>query len=391
MYVSVIKNLLTGLFKNAIMEEGKRRFNKNKRYPKKDSGSSEKRERSFKESRKKNTERYHTEKRSEEMPVRKEKPFKKWEKTPAPGAERPFEKFRKKHTGRKRVFKKEKLSYEKGEENPNRKWEKPSVFFKKRREEAENKTAGYKKKSAINAEPELIRLNKYIANAGLCSRREADTMIENGLVSVNGNIVTQLGTKISRNDVVKYGGETLRKERPVYILLNKPKDYITTVKDTHERKTVLELIKNACKERVYPVGRLDRNTTGVLLLTNDGELTKKLTHPKYGAKKIYHVETDKNVNHLDLKKLTEGVLLEEDGIVKADEASYAGEHLGKNEIGVVLHSGKNRIVRRMFEALGYEVVKLDRVYFAGLTKKDLQRGRWRFLSDKEVGFLKMIK
>lgn len=307
--------------------------------------------------------------------------------------ERPFEKFRKKNKPEKKnhVKKEEAPGHSRNKDEKKSGWEKPSVFYKKRKESRGGKMSDQK----FQVDSGLTRLNKYIANAGICSRREADRMIENGLVSVNGKIVTQLGTKIGPTDVVKYGGETLRKERNVYILLNKPKDYITTVKDTHERKTVMELLKNACKERVYPVGRLDRNTTGVLLLTNDGELTKKLTHPKHGAKKIYHVETDKNVAHLDLKKLTEGISLpEEDGTavtVKADEAHYAGEHLQKNQIGVALHSGKNRVVRKMFEALGYQVLKLDRVYFAGLTKKDLPRGRWRFLSEKEVGFLKMIK
>lgn len=383
------------------MKNDNKKIRRGKNFFKKDSGYSERKERPFEKFRKKNSD---TERSSKKENIssenRDEKPNKKWQKPSvgrgekffkkdagsASGAERPFEKFRKKFTGRKKHFDKEKISYSKENEKPGKRWEKPSVFFKKKREESENRKSSYLKEDSG-----FIRLNKYISNAGLCSRREADKMIENGLVEVNGKIVTQLGTKIGKNDVVKYGGETLRKERNVYVLMNKPKDYITTVKDTHDRKTVLELVKNACKERIYPVGRLDRNTTGVLLLTNDGELTKKLTHPKYGAKKIYHVETDKNVSHLDLQKLTEGILLEEDGMVKADEANYAGEHLDKNQIGVVLHSGKNRVVRKMFEALGYRVNKLDRVYFAGLTKKDLPRGRWRFLSEKEVGFLKMIK
>ncbi len=281
---------------------------------------------------------------------------------------------------------KNKIQKKFGPRGEEKKWEKPSVYFKRKREDSNKKKSQEEESSGG-----LIRLNRYLANAGLCSRREADKMIENGLVSVNGEIITRLGTKINLKDVVKYGGETLRSERNVYILMNKPKDYITTVKDTHDRKTVMEIVKNACKERIYPVGRLDRNTTGVLLLTNDGELTRKLTHPKFGARKIYHVETDKNVTHQDLKKLTEGITLEEDGVVKADEANYAGENLDKNQVGVVLHSGKNRVVRRMFESLGYQVTRLDRVSFAGLTKKDLPRGRWRFLSEKEIGFLKMIK
>ncbi len=301
--------------------------------------------------------------------------------------ERPFEKFRKKNTEKKKPFEKEKLAYGKDDKKPFKGWQKPSIFYKNKKTERgfKNREPGIR-----NQESELIRLNKYIANAGICSRRDADKLIEGGVISVNGKIVTELGTKINRNDVVKYSGETLKKEKNVYVLLNKPKDYITTVEDTHNRKTVMELVANCCKERIYPVGRLDRNTTGVLMFTNDGELAKKLTHPKFGAKKIYHVETDKNVTHQDLKKMTEGITLE-DGIAKADEAQYAGEHLAKNAMGITMHSGKNRVVRRMFEALGYNVLKLDRVFFAGLTKKNLERGRWRYLSEKEVGFLKMLK
>ncbi|PCJ82095.1 MAG: pseudouridine synthase [Flavobacteriales bacterium] len=235
-----------------------------------------------------------------------------------------------------------------------------------------------------------IRLNKFIANAGICSRREADKLIESGVFSVNGSVVTQLGTKIKPTDTVKYGGQTLRGEKPMYVLLNKPKDYITTMDDPQKRKTVLYLVHNACKERIYPVGRLDRNTTGLLLLTNDGEMTKKLTHPKHGARKIYHLFTDKKVTKAHLIKLSEGVDLE-DGIAKADQITYVGDGADKKQIGLELHSGKNRVVRRMFEALGYKVLKLDRVSFAGLTKKNLQRGRWRFLTEKEVGLLKRIQ
>lgn len=330
--------------------------------------------------------------RGENLPFEKGKrPFQKFrgkrtdEKKTRGESDRPFQKFRKKKPRpESRFFREDKPSGSRND-TPGRKWEKPSVFFKRKREESEKKSSNI---NPLNAG--LIRLNKYIANAGICSRREADTLIAGGLISVNGKIITQLGTKIKEEDVVKYAGETLRRERNVYVLLNKPKDYITTVKDTHERKTVLELVKGACKERIYPVGRLDRNTTGVLLLTNDGALTKKLTHPKYGAKKIYHVETDKNVSSQDLKLMTEGIKLDDEDLVKADNASYSAEHLAKNQITVVMHSGKNRVVRRMLESLGYSVTKLDRVFFAGLTKKDLQRGRWRFLSEKEVGFLKMI-
>jgi len=235
----------------------------------------------------------------------------------------------------------------------------------------------------------LTRLNKHIANAGICSRREADELIASGVVSVNGKIVTQLGTKISANDSVQFGGETLRKEKSVYILLNKPKDYITTTDDPDGRRTVMALIKNACRERVYPVGRLDRATTGLLLFTNDGELAKKLMHPRFEVKKIYHVELDKNFTKTDMEKITNGIELE-DGIAKVDAIAYDNEIGDKKSIGVELHSGKNRVVRRIFESLGYKVVKLDRVYYAGLTKKDLPRGRWRFLTQMEINILKMI-
>lgn len=235
----------------------------------------------------------------------------------------------------------------------------------------------------------LTRLNKYIANSGICSRREADELIKAGLVSVNGVIVTEMGIQVSRTDIVKYNNTAIRKERKVYVLLNKPKDYITTTDDPGERKTVMSLVENACKERIYPVGRLDRNTTGLLLVTNDGELTKKLTHPSSNIKKIYHVELDKNLATSDLKKIAAGIELE-DGFIKVDEINYDGDGLDKSQVGIAIHSGKNRIVRRIFESLGYEVRKLDRVIFAGLTKKDLPRGKWRNLSEMEVNMLKMI-
>lgn len=238
-------------------------------------------------------------------------------------------------------------------------------------------------------EEKTTRLNKYIANSGICSRREADDLIKAGLISVNGKIVTEMGVKISRTDIVKYNNSAIRKERKVYVLLNKPKDFITTTDDPEERKTVMKLVENACKERIYPVGRLDRNTTGLLLITNDGELTKKLTHPSSNVKKIYHVELDRNLTSADLKLIEAGVQLE-DGIIKVDEIQYDGNGLEKNMVGIALHSGKNRIVRRIFESLGYEVRKLDRVIFAGLTKKDLPRGKWRNLSELEVNMLKMI-
>ncbi|MFO7977913.1 MAG: pseudouridine synthase [Bacteroidales bacterium] len=234
-----------------------------------------------------------------------------------------------------------------------------------------------------------VRLNKYIAHAGICSRREADTLIETGAISINGVIVTELGTKVKPGDIVRYGDTRLVNERKVYILLNKPKDYITTSEDPQGRKTVLDLVYRACRERVYPVGRLDRNTTGLLLFTNDGEMAKKLTHPKHGVNKIYHVHLDKPLTKADLEQVAKGVELE-DVTVVPDAVSYI-EGESKKEVGIQIHSGQNRIVRRIFEKLGYDVQKLDRVAFAGLTKKDLPRGKWRFLSEKEVSFLKMLK
>jgi 23S rRNA pseudouridine2605 synthase len=236
----------------------------------------------------------------------------------------------------------------------------------------------------------LVRLNKYIANSGICSRREADQLILAGAVMVNGKIVTELGTKISPSDKVQYDNQTIRNERHVYVLLNKPKGYITTTDDPFDRKTVMTLVANACKERIYPVGRLDRNTTGLLLLTNDGEIAKKLTHPKHMVKKVYHVELDKALSKSDMIKIADGIELD-DGFAKIDEIAYAGEGSSKKEVGVELHSGRNRIVRRLFEAVGYEVVKLDRLVFAGLTKKDLPRGHWRFLTELEVNYLKMLR
>lgn len=233
---------------------------------------------------------------------------------------------------------------------------------------------------------EIIRLNKYIANSGLCSRREADEFIKQGLVTVNGKVVSELGTKVSEKDVIKFKGKLLMKERKVYVLLNKPKDYITTTDDPYAKKIVFDLLKYACKERIYPVGRLDRMTTGVLLLTNDGDLTKKLTHPKFNKKKIYHISLDKNLKKPDLVKISEGIDLE-DGFISADAIAYVDPN-DKKQIGLEIHSGRNRIIRRVFEHLGYRIVKLDRVYFAGLTKKGLQRGKWRYLTEKEIVMLK---
>ena len=234
---------------------------------------------------------------------------------------------------------------------------------------------------------EQIRLNKFMANAGICSRREADDFIQKGLVKVNGEVVTELGTKISHNDTVEYDGKVVTLEHKCYILLNKPKDCVTTSDDPNGRLTVMDIVKGACEERIYPVGRLDRNTTGVLLLTNDGDLASKLTHPKYVKKKIYHVWTDKDISEEDMQRIADGIELE-DGPIHADAISYATD-TDRNQAGIEIHSGRNRIVRRIFESLGYHVTKLDRVYFAGLTKKNLPRGRWRYLTQEEVNFLKM--
>ena len=242
-------------------------------------------------------------------------------------------------------------------------------------------------KDVLTDPNEPIRLNKFLANAGICSRREADEFITAGVVSVNGVVVTELGTKVHRNDEVKFHDQPVNIERKVYLLLNKPKDCVTTADDPQERKTVMDYVKNACKERIYPVGRLDRNTTGVLLLTNDGEMASKLTHPKYLKKKIYHVYCDKNVTKADLDQIVQGITLE-DGEIHADAVSYASD-TDKSQVGIEIHSGKNRIVRRIFEHLGYKVIKLDRVYFAGLTKKGLRRGDWRFLTENEVNMLRM--
>ena len=234
---------------------------------------------------------------------------------------------------------------------------------------------------------EPIRLNKYLANAGVCSRREADEHIQAGDVLVNGTVVTELGTKVKRTDVVTFKDKPVTLEKKVYILLNKPKGCITSTEDPQQRKTVLDLVAGACPERIYPVGRLDLNTTGVLLLTNDGDLASKLTHPQYLKKKVYHVFLDRNVTEHDMKQITEGIELE-DGEIRADSVEYAGED-DKSQVGIEIHSGKNRIVRRIFESLGYRVIKLDRVQFAGLTKKNLRRGDWRFLTEKEVNILRM--
>ncbi len=269
----------------------------------------------------------------------------------------------------------------------------PKGFFKKKAVAGASAGASSAPNVPTHASKGLIRLNKYISNAGICSRRDADKLIEAGSVMVNGEIVTQMGYLVKEGDVVTYDGHTLKSETKRYILLNKPKGYITTLEDQQGRQTVMELVEGACRERIYPVGRLDRNTTGLLLFTNDGELSKKLTHPSSGVYKVYQVEVDHPVTREDMQKMLDGIELE-DGPIHVDDVQYAqsSDHAGidKRIVGVQLHSGKNRIVRRIFESLGYTVHKLDRTVFAGLTKKDLPRGRYRELTEKEVGFLKMI-
>lgn len=234
-----------------------------------------------------------------------------------------------------------------------------------------------------------LRLNKYISYAGICSRREADRLIEAGAIKVNGQIVTTLGSRVFTGDKVQYGDETLSFEKKYYVLLNKPKGYLTTTDDPGERKTVMSLVSNACHERIYPVGRLDRNTTGLLLFTNDGVMAKKLMHPSGTIRKLYHVVLDKPLTHADIDTIANGVRFDQDSeMVEVDDIAYAAED--KREIGIAIHSGQNRVVRRIFEKFGYKVAKLDRVMYAGLTKKNLGRGRWRYLNEQEVNFLKML-
>ena len=243
----------------------------------------------------------------------------------------------------------------------------------------------YKEEHTDPNEP--IRLNKYLANAGVCSRREADEFIQAGVVTVNGQVITELGTKIVRTDEVKFHDQPVTLEKKVYVLLNKPRDYVTTSDDPQQRKTVMELVKGACPERIYPVGRLDRNTTGVLLFTNDGDLASKLTHPKFLKKKVYHVFLDKEVTMHDMQQIATGITLD-DGEIHADAIEYAKDN-DKKQVGIEIHSGRNRIVRRIFESLGYRVVRLERVQISGLTKKNMRRGDWRFLTEKEVDMLRM--
>ena len=266
---------------------------------------------------------------------------------------------------------------------------KSTTYSSKKGDRSRNSTKERPQRKVSREETDSVRLNKYIANTGICSRREADDLIRAGLISVNGKVITALGTKVTSSVTVKYNGNTLMKEKKVYVLLNKPKDYITTTDDPFAKKKVTDLVQRACKERIYPVGRLDRMTTGVLLLTNDGDLTTKLTHPKYNRKKIYHVFLNKNVKGGDLDQISNGIELE-DGKVHADTISYV-DPVDKKQVGIEIHSGKNRIIRRIFEHLGYRILKLDRVYFAGLTKKGLPRGKWRFLKEQEISMLKSGK
>lgn len=257
-------------------------------------------------------------------------------------------------------------------------------YPKKKAEPSKATTASKKKGFKLD---DKIRLNRFLANAGVCSRREADKYIQSGCVKVNGKVVSELGAKVSVNDDVRFNGEQLNPQKKVYLLLNKPKGFVTTTDDPQERKTVMDLVNKACPERIYPVGRLDRDTTGVLLFTNDGDLAKKLMHPSHNKKKIYHAFLDKPLTKNDLLEIAKGIQLE-DGFIAADSIQYVEEN-DKREVGIEIHSGKNRIVRRIFAHLGYEVQKLDRVYFAGLTKKNLPRGKWRILSQVEINQLKM--
>ena len=245
------------------------------------------------------------------------------------------------------------------------------------------KSGNIPKKKGVTDE---MRLNRFIANAGVCSRREADTYISAGMVTVNGKQILEMGVKVKPTDEIKFDGRLLNAEKKVYLLLNKPKNFVTTTDDPHADKIVMDLIKDACPERIYPVGRLDRNTTGVLLFTNDGDLSKRLTHPSHNMRKVYQVSLDKPVEKNHLEDIANGIVLE-DGPIASDDISFINQE-EKTEVGIEIHSGKNRIVRRVFEHFGYRVKKLDRVYFAGLTKKNLPRGKWRFLSEKEIHFLK---
>ncbi|TYR34220.1 rRNA pseudouridine synthase [Sphingobacterium phlebotomi] len=334
--------------------------------------------------------------RFEEEDNKKSSPFSKFEKkNRKDDSSRSFNKSDKLvKRNAERPFQKE----EKGEYSRSKKFDKPEKrsfnrFDDKNKDKYKNKEThkpSYPRKKIATAEPKddgLIRLNRYISNSGVCSRRKADELIESGVVTVNGEVVTELGTKVDpAKDEIRYNGERLKREKMVYVVLNKPKDFITTTDDPQERRTVMQLVAKASKERIYPVGRLDRNTTGLLLLTNDGALAEKLSHPRNNISKIYHVELNKNLTQGDFNKIQFGVELE-DGVIKPDDISYV-QGGSKSEIGIQIHSGKNRVVRRIFESLGYEVIKLDRVVYANLTKKDLPRGRWRYLEERELIQLK---
>ena len=268
----------------------------------------------------------------------------------------------------------------------------PKKFYKKP-DEQEDKAKSFILKRKLDkiskqVEKDTIRHNKYIANSGICSRREADELITQGLVEVNGKVVTEMGYQVQKTDRVVFDGQSITPEKPVYVLLNKPKGYISTTKDEKARKTVMDLVANASPYRLFPVGRLDRQTTGLILLTNDGHLTKKLTHPSFGVKKIYHVTLDRKLSVEDLRTIADGVRLEE-GVAEVDSISYI-EGKPKNEVGIEIHIGWNRVVRRIFKKMGYEVEALDRVIFAGLTKKNIKRGHWRILTEMEVNNLKML-
>jgi 23S rRNA pseudouridine2605 synthase len=321
---------------------------------------------------------------------------KPWEKQNRPFSTRGASSSREENTGEKRSYVKkdnyandgatnkfsDKRNSRSTDNRPFRKREDGDFKYKKE-DKGERVAPLTRARKNVKAEDDLIRLNRYIANSGICSRRKADELIEAGVISVNGNAITELGHKIDPyKDEVRYNGELLKREKKVYVLLNKPKDYITTTDDPQERRTVMQLVEKASRERIYPVGRLDRNTTGLLLMTNDGELADKLSHPRNGITKIYHVELDKNLSQGDFNKIQFGLELE-DGLIKPDNISYVAG-ASKKEIGIQIHSGKNRIVRRIFEHLGYDVVKLDRVVYGNLTKKDLPRGKWRFLDEHEL-------
>lgn len=312
-------------------------------------------------------------------------------RTPGKGPKKhgDFTKFIKKKDTPSRSLKTSKLISKKFREEENEE----NTFSKLKPDSRKKAPAVLKKRrpkaSSSLTDDGLIRLNRYIANAGICSRREADKLIETGVVSVNGNVVTELGTKVTMTDKVQIGEQTLTTEKPKYVLLNKPRGYITTTDDPQDRKTVMLLVQKAGKERIYPVGRLDRNTSGLLLFTNDGELAKKLSHPSHQIRKVYHVELDQPLHREDFERIVKGIELD-DGFIKPDAIEFTGAGNDRKDIGIELHSGKNRVVRRIFETLGYKVVKLDRVVYAGLTKKDLPRGKWRFLTQKEVSFLKML-